>query len=437
MPGDTAYIIVHGSGQDGTSHRENTVKLAKHLRAIGEHVYEIGGPGSTERALKQYIEAVEGRIIRPIDEVGIPLDHAFELGFGMGAGGRLDNIVKEGEQAIYEFLRKGIRKFKIVGFSRGAVASVLLAQRLPIFRDIVDIQSIDLSLGLLDPVPGPILVPQHLVIPEYVKHTVLLIARDEGRPGFRHLSLQRENPRTRLTVDMIRGVHGDVGGSTQSGTTDLSLDYLVRNLEVPHRLLSLQERLDKIVETMMNSDRSVNLGIAQQYTRRDYGWGVPTSTPGDIVFPSYTHTQLFNQHFADADLFFPFSAEIQARLKEEQLKEAARLKEARLKEARLKQAQLRAAQWEWQQQQQREARAAAMERMRQEAAVTQRRMREWLERRAQQAEAERRRIRVVRPSPFAVTASGQILHPPPSIQLLDAGDVVKLFRYGKKLIFRK
>ena len=431
MPGDTAYIIVHGSGQDGTSHRENTVKLAKHLRAIGEHVYEIGGPGSTERALKQYIEAVEGQIIRPIDEIGFSLDHAFELGFGMGAGGRLDNIVKEGEQAIYAFLRKGIRKFKIVGFSRGAVASVLLARRFRIFRDIVDIQSIDLSLGLLDPVPGPILVPQHLVIPEYVKHTVLLVARDEGRPGFRHLSLQRENPRTRLTVDMIRGVHGDVGGSTQSDTTDLSLDYLVRNLEVPHPLLSVQERLEKIVETMLNSERSVNLGIAQQFTRRDYGWGVPTSTPGDIVFPSYTHTQLFNQHYPDADLFVPFSAEIQARLKE------AQLKEARLKEARLKQAQLKAAQLELQRQQQREERAAAMERMRQEVAVTQRRVREFLERRAQQAEAERRRLRVVRPSPFAVTASGQILHPPPTIQLLDAGDLMKLFRYGKKLIVRK
>ncbi|HEX7684391.1 MAG TPA: hypothetical protein VF446_12805, partial [Trinickia sp.] len=105
--------------------------------------------------------------------------------------------------------------------------------------------------------------------------------------------------------------------------------------------------------------------------------------------------------------------------------------------ARLKQAQLKAAQLELQRQQQREERAAAMERMRQEVAVTQRRVREFLERRAQQAEAERRRLRVVRPSPFAVTASGQILHPPPTIQLLDAGDLMKLFRYGKKLIVRK
>lgn len=165
----------------------------------------------------------------------------------------------------------------------------------------------------------------------------------------------------------------------------------------------------------------------------------PASSPEQCTRRATTgkipHTQLFNQHSPDADLFVPFPAEIQARLKE------AQLKEARLKEARLKQAQLKAAQLELQRQQQqqrqREERAAATEQMHREAAAAQRRLREFWERRAQQAQAERRRIRVVRPSPFAVTASGQILHPPPTIQLLDAGDLMKLFRYGKKLIFRK
>ena len=81
----------------------------------------------------------------------------------------------------------------------------------------------------------------------------------------------------------------------------------------------------------------------------------PASSPEQCTRRATTgkipHTQLFNQHSPDADLFVPFPAEIQARLKEAQLKEA-RLKEARLKEARLKQAQLKAAQLELQRQQQ-------------------------------------------------------------------------------------
>ena len=56
----TGLIVFHGTRQDQMSRAENTVKLFDIASEAGWRVEQLGGPGSTERAMKTVLQADPG-----------------------------------------------------------------------------------------------------------------------------------------------------------------------------------------------------------------------------------------------------------------------------------------------------------------------------------------------------------------------------------------
>lgn len=225
---DTVYVFLHGTSQDQTSSNETTVRLAKQARADGHQVIEFGGPGSTERSI---LRTDRGDEIPHVDEIGIPLDYAADVLTGTAVGSGLDDVVEDVIAKI-QAINEPLTEIVVVGFSRGAVASATLMERL---EKVLAEKGLTIRprvrLFLLDPVPGPALVARSVHLPAFVDELYLRIAKHEGRSGFGQLDLFLADT-TKLDGDMVIGVHGDIGGSTQSPLAEFHYLDLCDRLEL-------------------------------------------------------------------------------------------------------------------------------------------------------------------------------------------------------------
>lgn len=241
-------IVAHGTSQDITCPKEATVKIAKAARSKGYQVKEIGGPGSTESAI--FVTTPTPKSAAPIDEGGdLMLPHLVALLAGVVMGAGIDAIKENIQDAFKAMLEQRVTSIDFVGFSRGAVA---IAHVLEDFNTIFLGTGIKINVCLLDPVPGPILVKQNAKIPWFVHRCMLLTSKHEGRPGFGPLGLEVCEG-VKFTGRLMVGVHGDIGGSTDSDITKLVLDDIAKFLGWHDAFrLRPEDRQSLIVECAIN-----------------------------------------------------------------------------------------------------------------------------------------------------------------------------------------
>jgi hypothetical protein len=247
---------------------------------------EIGGPGSTERSILRGLKR-DPFLAQPssIYDIDLPLDHLWDVAAGTFVGSGIDDIVDEVKVAVLGMVNAGVSSVDLVGFSRGAVSLALALQRIgeelgPTFRTPVPI-----NVCLLDPVPGPYLVPKHVEIPSFVNRLLLFVSKHEGRWGFLNLGLS-VSPEVTFRSDLVMGVHGDIGGSTRSAMTILVKDEVAEFLGLPSFRLSLEERVRKTLEIMANPSPYTHPGIMQMWERRALGWSGHEGDPDVIELPS-------------------------------------------------------------------------------------------------------------------------------------------------------
>ena len=280
------FIVVHGTSQDSTSATETTVQLAKAARAAGHHVVEIGGPGSTERAILRALK-LNPELAEPsrIEDIGIPLDHVWQLAAGTATGAGLDDIVDDIKAAAMKMVKAGVTSINLVGFSRGAVSLALALQRIGEEMGPAVRLAVPVNVCLMDPVPGPYLVPKQVKIPSFVDRLLLLVSKHEGRPGFRHLDLV-VSPEVQFKGDLVMGVHGDIGGSTQSAMTALIKDEVAQFVDVPALRVSPQQRLELAMKIIADPRPYTFHSLAQMMVRRAIGWSGHEGAPDVIELPS-------------------------------------------------------------------------------------------------------------------------------------------------------
>lgn len=280
-------IVVHGTSQDITSINETTVHITRAARAAGHLVVNIGGPGSTERSILRGIVRDPLRAeYTPIDEIALPLDYGWDVLAGTATGAGMDDIVADIKRAVREMIEKGVTSIDLLGFSRGAVSLAMALDA--IGKELGGRTSLPVPVRvcLLDPVPGPYLVPQEITIPPIVKECMLLTSKHEGRLGFRNLGLSVD-PGVRFTGDLVMGVHGDIGGSTQSPLTRLVKDRVAEFLGLPTLRLTPMERYVALMLVILAATEYTNPGWMQRMSRRAIGWSVAghEGTPGTVELP--------------------------------------------------------------------------------------------------------------------------------------------------------
>jgi hypothetical protein len=208
-------MVFHGSAQDMAQTQENTVKVVEQAKVEGREVVQFGGPGSSDRAVR-----------RPpgneAEEPQFPFDYAAMITAGelLGAGSR--DIVEEGVAELVARVARG-EAIHMIGFSRGAVNA---CRTLVAAQKYVTGKTVDVTLDALDPVPGPTGIGT-IVLPPFLKELRVVLSKHEGRPGFGHLNLF-VGSQTRFLSDVCIGVHGDIGGSTQSALANLNLAALLK-----------------------------------------------------------------------------------------------------------------------------------------------------------------------------------------------------------------
>lgn len=262
----TGYLFMHGTGQDIMSTKESTVTLERTLKDAGELVRGIGGPGSSERAIKISME--NDYLLRTgtppsIDEIHFPTDYLLNLVSGTVRGKGTREIVKEAREALQELVSAGATTIKIIGFSRGAVAAAML---------LVDLnengkpfkEGTQVDVALLDPVPGPYSIPQSLTVPRWVNKLYLQVSQHESRIGFQPLDIIVESTKTTLVADLCIGVHGDIGGSRQNSLSALNLDSLKTEMDINVPKLDYQQFTDNFIEVLKSADFYINPGIFQE-----------------------------------------------------------------------------------------------------------------------------------------------------------------------------
>lgn len=279
MP-QVGHLIIHGTSQDIMSTNETTVRLARHLAESGNKVIEIGGPGSVESAMR--LAQVGREEYTPIHEMDPGLDYGLGLVSGAAFGTGIEEIVEQGVAALKLLIEQGATSIKIIGFSRGAVASAMICDRL---KNDAAMRRVAVTIALLDPVPGPFFVPKTLVIPGWVREVVLLTSRNEGRPGFNHLNVELGGRDTVLLGDTFFGVHGDIGGSTLSPVNTLAMDALVKKLRLPYPVKSDEELEDAFVQTWEDQHRFTAPRGMQSFSPRNFGWS-NSVIDGQIEFAS-------------------------------------------------------------------------------------------------------------------------------------------------------
>ncbi|RMO77624.1 hypothetical protein [Pseudomonas syringae group genomosp. 3] len=277
-----AYIIYHGTSQDWSSDKENTVALARALRAAGKMVIDIGGPGSSERAIKTSIRDdyyLRNKIPHPIDEISFPTDIGINILSGIIRGKGIYDSVSEGVEAFEELLANGFCTIKIIGFSRGAVAAAMLLTQLEKTKRISS-TPIYVDVALLDPVPGPFTVPTSLTIPGWVRKVYVQFSEHESRLGFQALDVSFASDKTKVIIDTSIGVHGDIGGSTQSSVSKLNLDMLKRHMDLPLARLSPENFVELFSLSLYESESYSNPGFRDEIRR---GQGMSRRPGGGLL----------------------------------------------------------------------------------------------------------------------------------------------------------
>ncbi|WP_353499240.1 hypothetical protein [Vibrio sp. CB1-14] len=244
------YKYIDGIGSTG-----RTIKMGTYYDNLLSEPYYFdggsGGMGLVEYALRMSKDAITGYGLRyMVDEIK-------------------EYVLKEVPRPVAELL--GI---KICGFSRGAVAIAQALQELELEHPGLNI---DFTVVLLDPVPGPFLNKSYQT-PKFVKHLHLYKSRDEGRAGFGAADIYL-NSMTRFEGYIVNGVHGDIGGSTQSNTSKLILDDVKQILGFPH-CMTPSERLTLAFEQALNG---YDIGMLNYMSRR--GDRSPSSASTDFEFP--------------------------------------------------------------------------------------------------------------------------------------------------------
>lgn len=278
----TGLIVFHGTSQDKMSRAENTVKLFDIAKDAGWRVEELGGPGSTERAMKTVLQADPSAAgYTRIEDIGLPLDYAWGLGAGVATGSGVEDNIREARELLRKLKMEGASNIRMVGFSRGADTIANLLNQLEAER--FDL-GLPLSVTLLDPVPGP-LRRKHRKLPAFVDEVQLFTSQHEGRPGFAPLDISVDAG-TRLDAQVVVGVHGDIGGSTGSGVADLILDDVLRKHRLPRRLTAT-DRADLIMGAMEDPTRYVMPSLEHAIWPRKMrpSTGVGYTSDNAIVFP--------------------------------------------------------------------------------------------------------------------------------------------------------
>ena len=239
-------MVFHGTGQDMGSKNELTVRLVEAAQDEGREVFQLGGPGSTERSLKAPFGLAQPSSLHEID---IPLDYAYKTLAGVAVGEGIGDIVDEGMEAFMKKINKS-SSIHLIGFSRGAVAIALMLEMAGKHLDKQPGQLPNIRVTLLDPVPGPIGIKQHITLPRCVTELNLLYSKHEGRPGFQHLDISLSRP-IRFNSDMNIGVHGDIGGSTQSPLALTNQDRVMKSTGLPG--LGQRQMHDASLDAFLNA----------------------------------------------------------------------------------------------------------------------------------------------------------------------------------------
>ncbi len=285
-------IFVHGTSQDRTSLNELTVRMAAVARGQSYLTIDIGGPGSTERSVLRMLEFdPEAASPSSFEELSVPLDYAMFVATGTATGRGIDGIVEDVIAKARMMLESGVTRIDIVGFSRGAVAAAMALERID--RILLAPPRIEVNACLLDPVPGPILVPKLIRLPPWLRRCGVFSSVHESRPGFNILGLVIP-PEVELTSVSVIGVHGDIGGSTRSKVHRLVADRVAEFLDLPGFSLDSLARVELIVDAMEDPSPYVLPALPQgvisrPYARRSLAWGahdeplVPLSGDDDFL----------------------------------------------------------------------------------------------------------------------------------------------------------
>ncbi len=278
--GSKGIIFVHGTSQDAAQQNETIYKLAGRAKMSGVRWVCLDGVGSTGRAIKD-LTAHSPEWSQPLsDEPDLMLDYLYEWTAGTIWGRRISDLSDEITAHAMEMMRDGVDDIQMVGFSRGAVAIAMAAEGMGKKLKRADFKG-SLSLTLLDPVPGSFRVPQSIKIPDLFENVKLYTSIHEARPCFQALSLQM-SPGTKFTGETFIGVHGDIGGSTKRGMTDIVFDDLARALDLNGPFLSQEARMGLLLGAMTESSYS-QPGMLNSMLKRRFlqGYqGYDTALPG-------------------------------------------------------------------------------------------------------------------------------------------------------------
>ncbi|MCG9626188.1 hypothetical protein L1D34_15210 [Vibrio mediterranei] len=273
-------ILVQGTCED----RASTCNITELDRLAREHCYNykyIDGVGSSGRTVKMgtYFDS---QILEPYyfeggsGGMGL-LEYALRMAKDAATGYGLRYMVDEIKEYILEGIHPTVADLlgvTICGFSRGAVAIAQALQEIEMERPSL---KMDVTVILLDPVPGPFLNKSYQT-PECVKHLYLYKSRDEGRPGFGAADILL-NPTTHFEGYIVNGVHGDIGGSTKSNTSKLILDD-VKQIIGFNNCMSSSERITLALEQGLNG---YDIGWPNYFSRR--GDRSPSSHCSDFELP--------------------------------------------------------------------------------------------------------------------------------------------------------
>ncbi|WP_170228874.1 DUF2235 domain-containing protein [Polyangium fumosum] len=224
---------------DESSKSEVTNRLASVVGGAGDwRVAHVGGPGSMEAAGRHIDPTLDPHEMSPEAVGAVAMRGIFRLVAGTAFGYGLKENVRSVNDAVAEHVARGGREVVVVGFSRGAVGVLhwndfVKANGGRVTSSIggkrVDVPVTDLHITqvLLDPVPGPGR-SRESTVPAFVNRVMLMQAQDEARPGFENMRVRIDPGVRDVQAAVLPGVHGDIGGSTESVMTRLVTDRAVR-----------------------------------------------------------------------------------------------------------------------------------------------------------------------------------------------------------------
>lgn len=198
--------------------------------------------------------------------------------FGKSNALGANNKIEEMYNKVIEFYNKKDREINIIGFSRGAVMAVLLAEKIEkegipikgtsestfdsngyVYHTEKRVYPKINSLGLFDPVPGPKGMKKPKDIPESVNNTFITYSLHEGRGPFQPLVFTK---RSNITYAGFVGDHSDNGGSWKDrGLSNLTLFRMNSEL----RSFGVYFDTDKLVQ-MVNSGNTSNDFVPHRIT---------------------------------------------------------------------------------------------------------------------------------------------------------------------------